>query len=68
MLLARSVEVGQLRRDPGPEIVLADVGPDRLPPRAPLVLAERERELERVGDRRDVEGIDRNDPVLQLLE
>jgi hypothetical protein len=61
------VEIGQLCGDPLLEIVLPDAGADRATALGSLVLPQLECLLECVRSARDVERIERNDPVTELL-
>jgi hypothetical protein len=61
------VEIGQLRGDPLLEIVLPDAGSDRATALGSIVLPQLECLLECIRRARDVERIERDDPVTELL-
>src|ERR671934_381096 len=61
------VQVDELGRDPGAEVVLADVGANRLQPRVPLLRGELQRGVDRLRLARDVERVHRERPLAELL-
>src|SRR5439155_6044588 len=61
------VEIDQLSRDPGAEVVLAHVRANRFEPRASLLDRELERDMDRLRLPRDVERVHGERPFAQLL-
>src|SRR4051794_15802057 len=61
------VEVDQLPREPVPDVVLADVRPDRLRAGSPVVVGELERSVDRVRLADDVERVDDEAPLGELV-
>src|SRR5919108_154968 len=62
-----AIEIDELSRDPGAEIVLADVRPDALDPLAPLGSRKVERGVDRLRLPRDVERVHGQRPLAELL-
>src|SRR5215204_2495635 len=61
------VEVGELSIDPGSDVVLSDIGPDRVEPAPSLVLAHRQRLVERPRLAREVEWVHGERPLAELV-